>query len=346
MHLQLRLAEPMFFVKLQPRDVPNIVRDASRAGEAIMLNRHNIRTGVQHTLFPLFLFGVPTAIYLLLSMGVSTVVAVYSVAVVTSLLFWSCEFLFPYRAQWNQSDGALANDVISGVVAYILIPALVKPIYIALLAGGTTWLAVQYGGGLWPSHWPLAFQVILLLLVADAGRYWGHRLAHEVPFLWRFHAVHHSAQRLWWWNATRQHPVDKLWFMATELLFPILLGVQGDVLALYFGVTMVCGFSQHCNIDMKLGPFYWFFNVVELHRWHHSQKIAESDHNYGNNLIVYDRLFGTYFHPEWQEKTTRPVGEIGLLNPDYPQHYVGQLAAPFIKGSDKPQYKPRAQTER
>ena len=174
-----------------------------------------------------------------------------------------------------------------------------------------------------------------MLLLGDAGRYWGHRLAHEIPFLWRFHAVHHSAQRLWWWNATRQHPVDKAWFTFTEMLFPVLLGADGTVLALYLGVTAVCGFAQHCNIDVKLGPFYWFFNVVELHRWHHSKEIAESDNNYGNNLIVYDRIFGTYYHPERQEQADRQVGDIGLLNPNYPQNYLGQLAAPLKKGYDK-----------
>ena len=119
------------------------------------------------------------------------------------------------------------------------------------------------------------------------------------------------------------------------MLFLVLMGASGDVLALYLGVTAVCGFSQHCNIDMRLGFFYWFFNVVDLHRWHHSKDVAESDNNYGNNLIVYDRLFGTYYHPERQGAPDRSVGDIGLLNPDYPQNYLGQLLAPFHKGLDK-----------
>ena len=123
--------------------------------------------------------------------------------------------------------------------------------------------------------------------------------------------------------------------MFTEMLFPVLLGADGMVLALYLGVTGVCGYSQHCNIDLKLGPFYWFFNVVELHRWHHSKDSSESDNNYGNNLIVYDRLFGTYFHPERQTGSEKQVGDIGLINPQYPQNYLGQLLAPLTKGLDK-----------
>lgn len=294
----------------------------------------------QWAFFPTMLFGAPTAIYVMLESGVSIPVATYAVIVVLGLLFLAAEWLMPYRPAWNRPQGDLMNDIISGTVAYGILPLFLKPLYIALLAGATAWIAAQAGGSIWPEEWPIAAQLVLLLLAGDAGRYWGHRLAHEVPFLWRFHAVHHSARRLWWWNATRQHPVDKAWFTFTELLFPILLGVDGTVVALYLGVTAVCGYSQHCNIDLKLGPFYWFFNVVELHRWHHSKDMSESDANYGNNLIVYDRLFGTCYHPEQKEKSGRQVGAIGLLNPNYPQHYPGQLMAPFTKGLDKIQQVP------
>ncbi len=290
---------------------------------------------VQRILFPLALVGTPTVIYVLLEQGVSVALSTYAVVVGLGFLFWLAELTMPYRREWNTPKGDFFTDLISGTVAYVILPIFLRPVYIALLAGLAVWLAAQFGGSLWPSDWPLIAQLVLLMLVADAGRYWGHRLAHEVPLLWRFHAVHHSAQRLWWWNATRAHPVDKAWFMFTELFFPILLGADGMVLSMYLGVTAVCGYSQHCNIDLKLGPLYWIFNVVELHRWHHSKDVRQSDNNYGNNLIVYDRLFGTYYHPERQGQPQEQVGTIGLINPNYPQNYLGQLRAPFINGLDK-----------
>ena len=297
--------------------------------------KHNLLyKTAQWSLFPLALFAAPTTIYWLIQGGTSVAIATYVVIVALSLAFWLAERLMPYRVEWNQPQGDLLNDVISGTVAYLIMPIFLKPLFIALLAGATAWLALQVGGSLWPSDWPIVWQLILMLLLGDAGRYWGHRLAHELPMLWRFHAVHHSAKRLWWWNATRQHPVDKIWFTFTEMLFPVLLGADGVVLSMYFGVTAVCGYSQHCNIDLKLGRLYWFFNVVELHRWHHSKKPKQSDNNYGNNLIIYDRLFGTYFHPQRQNSDAK-LGNIGLMNPDYPQNYLGQLKAPFIKGLDK-----------
>lgn len=289
----------------------------------------------QWAIFPLALIATPTLIYFLIVSGMSVPVATYLVVVALGFSFWLAEWVMPYRREWNSPQGDLSNDLISGVVVYIVLPIFLKPLFIAMLAGGTAWLATQYGSSVWPSDWPIAAQLVLMLILGDAGRYWGHRLAHEIPFLWNFHAVHHSAKRLWWWNATRQHPIDKTWFTFTEMLFPVLLGADGIVLSMYLGVTAVCGYSQHCNIDLKLGPLYWFFNVVDLHRWHHSKNPQESDNNYGNNLIIYDRLFGTYFHPERQGAPEQEVGDIGLINPNYPQNYLGQLRAPFIKGLDK-----------
>ena len=292
---------------------------------------------IQWAFFPIVLIGTPYLIFLLINNGSSVALTTYIVAVAVGLLFWLAEWLMPFKEHWNHSHGDISNDLMSGIVAYIILPIFLKPLFIALLAGGAAWLSVQWGGAIWPSDWPIIAQLILLLIIGDAGRYWGHRLAHTVPFLWNFHAVHHSTKRLYWWNATRQHPVDKTWFTFTEMLFPVLLGAEGIVLAMYFGVTVVCGFSQHCNINLKLGPLYWFFNVVDLHRWHHSKKIGESNNNYGNNLIIFDRLFGTYFHPERQINPNQHIEEIGLLNPDYPEGYLGQLKAPFQKGMDKPQ---------
>jgi len=309
------------------------MQDSSR--RSIIRPGTALYNALQWAFFPMVLVLTPWLIYRLINNGGSVAITTYVVAVAVGLIFWLAEWLIPFKEKWNHSHDDIGNDVVSGVIAYILLPIFLKPMFIALLAGGAAWLSTQYGGTIWPSHWPIVAQLILMLILGDAGRYWGHRLAHEVPVLWNFHAVHHSTKRLYWWNATRQHPVDKTWFMFTEMLFPVLLGADGIVLSMYFGVTVVCGFSQHCNINIKLGSLYYIFNVVDLHRWHHSKVIQQSNNNYGNNLIIFDRLFGTYFHPERQEDPNKHIDEIGLLNPDYPEDYLGQLAAPFKDGLDK-----------
>lgn len=293
---------------------------------------------LQWLIFPAMFLLPLFAGYLALQTDWSVPAVTYGTVVLLWTLVFLVERIMPYRENWNRPDDDVLNDAVSGGIAYGLLPILLKPLYVAILASLTVSLASWFDGSFWPSDWPIWAQLILLLLAGDAGRYWGHRLAHTVPFLWRFHAVHHSATRLWFFNAIRQHPVDKAWFTFTELFFPIILGASGDVLVLYFIATLVCGTFQHSNMDVKIGPLYYIFNIVDLHRWHHSKDINESDNNYGNNLIVYDILFGTRYLPD--DNDTRQVAEIGLLNPEYPKNYIGQFLAPFRKGRlDKEQPK-------
>ena len=95
-------------------------------------------------------------------------------------------------------------------------------------------------------------------------------------------------------------------------------------------IVAITGFFQHSNCRVKLGPLNYVVNGPELHRWHHSEFIEESDHNYGNALIVWDVIFKTRFLPEG-----RDVGLIGLMNRSYPMGYLRQMATPFIRGMDK-----------
>ena len=199
---------------------------------------------------------------------------------------------------------------------------------LSLLVVVTAAETVAAGGwipdGIWPHRLPIIIQVVLMMAIADFSRYWLHRACHSVGFLWRLHAVHHSPRQLYWLNAGRFHPIEKsIQYMVDSLPF-ILLGVSADVLALYFVLYAINGFFQHSNCAVRLGPLNYLISGPELHRWHHSKIIAESNANYGNNLIVWDLLFGTRFLPR-----DRQVGELGLIDRHYPHGFVAQVAAPF-----------------
>jgi sterol desaturase/sphingolipid hydroxylase (fatty acid hydroxylase superfamily) len=86
----------------------------------------------------------------------------------------------------------------------------------------------------------------------------------------------------------------------------------------------VNGFFQHSNIYLRFGLLSGIFSTAEMHRWHHSQIPAESNSNYANVFIIWDRLFGTYYRPASE------VGMLGLLNPDYPMGIIQQMKAPFV----------------
>jgi sterol desaturase/sphingolipid hydroxylase (fatty acid hydroxylase superfamily) len=172
--------------------------------------------------------------------------------------------------------------------------------------------------------------MLSMMALADGLRYWLHRWAHEWELLWRFHAVHHAPQKLYWLNVGRFHPVDKGLQVLLDTLPFLLLGVSEDVLAFYVVCYAINGFFQHCNIDVRLGILNYMISGPELHRWHHSMVKHESNHNYGNNLIIWDLLFGT-----WHLPPERMVRDLGLVNRAYPSAFLQQMTAPFLSGADK-----------
>ena len=180
--------------------------------------------------------------------------------------------------------------------------------------------------GLWPGDWPLIAQLALALVIGELGQYWVHRLEHEVDFMWRFHALHHSAPRLYWLNAARFHPLDILLNNFVALVPLAFLGAGEGVLALWALFAAVHGIFQHSNLPTRLGPLNWVFSMAELHRWHHSRLVEESNRNYGQNLIIWDVIFGTRFLPSDRE----PPLDIGLYGLSaYPMTYWAQQSAPL-----------------
>ena len=183
---------------------------------------------------------------------------------------------------------------------------------------------------LWPRALSVWLQVALMLVVAELLRYPLHVAAHNTKTLWRLHAVHHSPKKLYWLNVGRFHPAEKALHYTLDTLPFLLVGVGPEVVALYFVFYAVNGFYQHSNVDVRYGPLNYLVSGPELHRWHHSKQIDESNRNYGNNLIVWDLVFGTWFLPR-----DARVGDLGLLNRDYPPDFVGQMTAPLTPGLDK-----------
>lgn len=268
--------------------------------------------------------------YRLQQNGVSAVASSYWAAVFGGVgLITVLEYLLPFRSDWRPSRTEIRVDLIFMILVQVLLP---KALVLLTAIGLANWVEVQHfalGDG-WPHALPVWAQMLLMMVIADFFRYWLHRAAHEWKPLWRFHAVHHSVDKLYWLNVGRFHPVDKsLQFLCDALPF-ILLGVTGDVLALYFVVYSIKGFYQHSNVDVKLGPLNYLISGPELHRWHHSKQVAESNKNYGNNLIIWDIVFGTFFLPRH-----KVVDGLGLQHA-YPTGFLDQLRIPFKKPEASP----------
>ena len=236
------------------------------------------------------------------------------------------ERLLPYRREWNASQGDLRADVGHLVVNGLAASRVAGAATTALGIAAAAWLADHLGMPLWPRRWPMAAQLLLALLVAELGHYWFHRVSHERALLWRVHAPHHSAPRLYWLNATRFHPLDLFGLILCQTAPLIALGADAPVLVAYGLFSGAYGQLQHGNIDVRTGPLRYVFSTPEVHRWHHSPDPREGNSNYGAVLSCWDLVFGTFFYP----RERRFSGPVGLADrPRFPRDYLGQLLSPF-----------------
>ncbi len=291
------------------------------------MKNENIKALLSWGLYPITFLGAAFLFVFLFNLNPKYLEFATTLPVLLSILIihWGEKFL-PFRNEWMpkkedyQTDGwylILVQTILPKVFTFLLASVFLK--FIPELTPQS----------IWPHHWNIWAQVLLVTLISDFLRYWLHRLSHTVPFFWRFHAVHHSVEKLYWLNTSRFHPVEKLFQFILDVLPFLLLGVSKEVLAFHLVLYGVNGFFQHCNIQLKFGWLNYLISSSDLHRWHHAREIHESNNNYGNNIILWDLLFGSYYNPQ------KPINEIGLFNRNYPQAFDGQLTAPFVKQLDK-----------
>lgn len=220
-------------------------------------------------------------------------------------VLFGLEKLRPHEEEWLESDGQELPDL-----AHTLFTKIAVQVTVVALAnyGLVQHFGARNSGGLWPGGWPIFWQVALGLTVAELGLYWAHRLAHVWSPLWRFHAVHHSSTKLWFLNTGRFHFVDTLKSMACAAPVLLAVGAPGDVIIWVSAITAFIGILTHCNVRMRGGWLSYVFNTPGLHRWHHSMDLREGNKNYGENLVVWDLIFGTFF----DDAHRRPPAKIGI----------------------------------
>lgn len=287
-----------------------------------------LRSLVARLAYPVIMLSALAIHYVSTFNGVNIYLATYMPVLLAAVLISYLEIKLPYRPQWRPSANEAKDDAGYMLLVQILLPRFLGFLVVMVSANvysSNVSQQTKFISTLWPHNSSVAFQAMLMLLFADFLRYWLHRLSHACKPLWKLHEVHHSPKKLYWMNVGRFHPLEKgLQYVFDALPF-IVLGVSQEVLALYFVFYAINGFFQHCNIDLRLGILNYVVSGPELHRWHHSKHIDESDNNFGNNLIIWDWLFSTRYLPK-----NRSVETLGVLNDNYPSSLFQQLASPFI----------------
>ena len=197
-------------------------------------------------------------------------------------------------------------------------------LWAGLIIAALSAISLQLGAPLSPvaARLPWGLQAVLVVLLGDLVVYWAHRASHRFEFLWRFHRVHHTAERMDWLAAHREHPIDGLWTQLWLNLPAILLGFP---LATIAGVAMfrgLWGTVIHSNTRLRLGPVRFLIGAPSLHHWHH--ELHRSGRcNFANLCPLMDVIFGTFYEPSEEPE------QYGVLATT-PRSYLGLLLAPLL----------------
>jgi lathosterol oxidase len=170
---------------------------------------------------------------------------------------------------------------------------------------------------------PIVVQVPLMVLTADLTQYWIHRTFHTVPWLWRFHAIHHSAEEMDWLAGSRLHLVDVIVTRGLTYVPIFVLGFSNAALLIYVFLVAVQATFIHANVRWQFRPVRRLIATPAFHHWHHTAESHALDKNFAVHTPIWDLLFGTYYLPDrWPER-------YGLHRGRVPAGWIGQLLDPM-----------------
>jgi sterol desaturase/sphingolipid hydroxylase (fatty acid hydroxylase superfamily) len=232
-----------------------------------------------------------------------------------------------------------ATDVLTGLINGLLLYAAVL-----MVLGGLDAVAAACAPQLrnWIETRPLLAQCVLALVVGDLGVYGIHRLEHTVPWLWRFHAVHHSAEEMDWLVGFRFHPVDLFLIRVASIGPLVALHVTPSAIGIFVVASGWQAWLVHANVRMPYGPLRWLLVSPEFHHWHHSAEREAYDRNYASLVASWDVLFGTVHLPRGRQPLSYGIDEhvpAGWVERFfYPFRSRGGASVDRTYSTDRPRY--------
>jgi sterol desaturase/sphingolipid hydroxylase (fatty acid hydroxylase superfamily) len=220
----------------------------------------------------------------------------FNAILIVAAIFIPLELIVPLRAQQKLLRKHWLNDLVYLFVNGIAINVGIIFALGAIAAG--TRLAIPQSIATAVQSQPVWLQAMEVLLVADIGFYLAHRLFHAIPFLWKFHSVHHSIEEMDWLAGHRVHPIDQI-LTKTASYFPILvLGFSDAAILIFVMIYKWQSIMIHSNSALRFGPLEWIFATPHFHHWHHANQEAAFDKNFAGQLVFIDAIAGTLFIPE------------------------------------------------
>lgn len=245
--------------------------------------------------FPLVLGLVATGAYFFGSKGVSSEAILYGMIPLVLVAIIGSEMLFPYRK--NVEVGTWKRDVL-----FIFVSLFSLALLGALTVKTLTFILNQLVGRdqlfLPEQLGPLWLQAVVAAVGLDGLRYGIHRAQHKIPFLWNFHAQHHSVKKIYSLNGYYSHPFDL--YVRHGLSAYVFMSIGFDPLAFVTGVSVIAalGMFSHCSAELNFGVLNKFISTPQVHRWHHAEQFGAEGKNFAPSLAIWDQVFGTYYFDE------------------------------------------------
>jgi sterol desaturase/sphingolipid hydroxylase (fatty acid hydroxylase superfamily) len=241
----------------------------------------------------------------------------------TGVLFIPLETLFPNRADQGIFRYEWREDLFYYLISSMLVQVLTWLSFMPAqtLFQLTSWTEFRA----WVAALPFLVQLVAIMFFTDLVQYWVHRLFHRIPALWRFHAVHHSAQHMDWMAGARMHFLEILILRGTTVFPMILLGFSQTAVNAYVLVVYLFATFAHSNLGWRLGFMEKFFVTPRFHHWHHGIEKEAIDVNFSIHFPLFDKLFGTHHMPE----NNRWPSGYGIGGHPVPKGYWQQFLYPF-----------------
>ena len=177
---------------------------------------------------------------------------------------------------------------------------------------------------------PLLLQFIEIMFFTDLVQYWVHRIFHQTPWLWKFHAVHHSAQAMDWLAGSRMHVIEIIVLRGLTTMPMYVIGFAEPALYAYIFFVYILSVFIHSNLRFKFGFLNYIIATPRFHHWHHGIEKEAIDVNFAIHFPVIDMVFGTFHMPrdKWPEG-------YGIQGHPVPKGFWGQFLYPFVPSKEK-----------
>lgn len=252
--------------------------------------------------------------------------------VVVSLLVWLLEIFFPWRRNqaifrkdfWLDGFYMFFNFFLFSLIGYNALSNVGVELFDNFLEqfGVTNLVAIRI------HEFPVWSQFLIMFLVADFIQWWIHVMLHRVPWLWKFHKVHHSVQEMGFAAHLRYHWMETIVYKSILYVPLAMIGFGINDFFILHVFTVFIGHLNHANIPLTYGPFKYVLNNPAMHIWHHAKSMPASHPygiNFGISLSVWDYLFGTSHIPHSGRDVALGFDHIE----EYPDHFISQMKEPF-----------------